>query len=51
MSDKHRKDAASISQLTPEQYQVTQESATEPAFRNEFWNSHDAGLYVDVVLR
>jgi methionine-R-sulfoxide reductase len=35
--------------LTPLQYEVTQCSATEPPFRNEFWNHHDAGIYVDVV--
>jgi peptide methionine sulfoxide reductase msrA/msrB len=35
--------------LTPMQYQVTQEAATEPPFKNEFWNSHEKGLYVDVV--
>jgi methionine-R-sulfoxide reductase len=35
--------------LTAMQYQVTQCSATEPAFRNEFWNHHEAGIYVDVV--
>lgn len=35
--------------LTPRQFQVTQESATEPAFRNEFWNEHRDGVYVDVV--
>jgi methionine-R-sulfoxide reductase len=35
--------------LTPEQYAVTQRSATEPAFHNEFWNNHKPGLYVDVV--
>src|SRR5580765_5409720 len=35
--------------LTPTQYEVTQCSATEPPFRNEFWNHHEAGLYVDVV--
>jgi peptide-methionine (R)-S-oxide reductase len=49
VSDKYRKDPASVSQLTPEQYQVTQEAATEPAFRNEFWDNHEAGLYVDIV--
>jgi peptide methionine sulfoxide reductase msrA/msrB len=35
--------------LTPAQYEVTQCSATEPPFRNEFWNHHEPGLYVDVV--
>jgi methionine-R-sulfoxide reductase len=35
--------------LTDEQYQVTQCSATEPPFRNEFWNHKEPGIYVDVV--
>lgn len=35
--------------LTPEQYAVTQRDATEPAFRNAYWNNHEAGIYVDVV--
>ncbi|MDB6171576.1 MAG: msrB [Chthoniobacteraceae bacterium] len=35
--------------LTREQYHVTKENGTEPPFRNEFWNNHDAGLYVDVI--
>jgi peptide-methionine (R)-S-oxide reductase len=38
-----------ISRLTPRQYQVTQERGTEPAFRNEFWDHTEVGLYVDVV--
>jgi peptide methionine sulfoxide reductase msrA/msrB len=35
--------------LTPLQYKVTQEDATEPPFRNDFWNQHARGLYVDIV--
>lgn len=35
--------------LTPLQLQVTQDEGTEPPFRNEFWDHHAEGLYVDVV--
>jgi peptide methionine sulfoxide reductase msrA/msrB len=35
--------------LTPLQYQVTQQDGTEDAFRNEHWNQHNPGVYVDVV--
>lgn len=35
--------------LTPMQYEVTQNSATEPPFRNEFWDYKEEGLYVDIV--
>lgn len=35
--------------LTPLQYEVTQCSATEPPFRNEFWDHHEPGIYVDIV--
>jgi methionine-R-sulfoxide reductase len=35
--------------LTAEQYAVTCESATEPAFRNAYWNNKEPGIYVDVI--
>jgi methionine-R-sulfoxide reductase len=37
------------SKLSPEQYNVTQCSATEPPFQNAFWDHHEPGIYVDVV--
>ena len=45
----YRKDPAAIAELTREQFAVTQQSATEPPFRNEFWNNHADGIYVDIV--
>lgn len=35
--------------LTAVQYEVTQNSATEPPFQNEFWNTFQPGIYVDVT--
>jgi len=35
--------------LTPMQFKVTQEEGTEPAFRNEYWDNHKEGIYVDIV--
>jgi peptide methionine sulfoxide reductase msrA/msrB len=35
--------------LSPLQYEVTQEDGTEPAFRNEYWDNHRDGIYVDIV--
>ena len=45
----YRKDPTAVAKLTRQQYAVTQEDATEPAFRNRFWDNHDDGIYVDVV--
>ena len=49
MSNDYRKTAEALSRLTDSQYHVTQEDGTEPAFRNQYWNNHDEGIYVDVV--
>jgi methionine-R-sulfoxide reductase len=35
--------------LTPIQFNVTQNAGTEPAFRNEYWNNHEHGIYLDIV--
>lgn len=35
--------------LTPTQYEVTQKNATEPPFKNEFWDHKSEGIYVDIV--
>ena len=35
--------------LSPMQYKVTQQSGTEPPFKNEFWDNKKPGLYVDIV--
>ncbi|WP_064091349.1 peptide-methionine (R)-S-oxide reductase MsrB [Rossellomorea aquimaris] len=35
--------------LTSEQYEVTQNNGTEPPFKNEYWNTFEDGIYVDIV--
>lgn len=36
-------------ELTPMQYAVTMNNATEPPFQNEYWNQTEAGIYVDIT--
>ncbi|MFK2826612.1 peptide-methionine (S)-S-oxide reductase MsrA [Bacillus sp. B190/17] len=36
-------------ELTPIQYEVTRNNATEPPFRNEYWNHTEEGIYVDII--
>lgn len=42
-------DATLRKKLSAEQYAVTQKNATEPAFRNAYWNEHRQGIYVDIT--
>ena len=35
--------------LTPLQYEVTQNCATEPPFNNEYYNNFEDGIYVDII--
>jgi methionine-R-sulfoxide reductase len=50
MNNFKKPDAAELKKkLTPEQFAVTQNAATEPAFQNKFWDNHEPGIYVDVV--
>ena len=49
MSLEYRKTPEALDRLTDDQFRVTQREGTEPAFRNAYWNNHDAGIYVDVV--
>jgi len=45
----YARDPEAIARLTPEQFAVTQQAATEAPFDNEFWNNDEPGLYVDIV--
>lgn len=45
----YRKTPEALARLTPEQFRVTQQNATERPFDNAFDNHKEPGLYVDVV--
>ena len=42
-------DAELRKRLTRLQYSVTQHEVTETPFNNDYWDNHEAGIYVDVV--
>lgn len=45
----YTKDKDALARLTPEQFRVTQQSATERPFANAFWDHDEPGIYVDIV--
>lgn len=49
--DKYQKPNKTVLQnlLSTERYAVSQEGKTEEAFKNEYWNTYTAGIYVDFV--
>jgi peptide-methionine (R)-S-oxide reductase len=46
---KYTKSAEAVARLSPEQFRVTQHSATERPFENEYWDHDEPGIYVDIV--
>src|ERR1700754_889389 len=46
---KFSKDPAAIEKLSPEQYRVTQQSATERPGTGEYLDNKEPGIYVDIV--
>jgi peptide-methionine (R)-S-oxide reductase len=49
MAKTYERTPEGVERLTPRQRAVTQDDVTEPPFENEFWNSKEPGIYVDVV--
>jgi peptide-methionine (R)-S-oxide reductase len=49
MTDEPRREGSPppewVSHLTPEQYRVTREKGTEPAFTGEYWDAKAPGMY------
>ena len=46
---KYRKTPEAVSRLSPEQYRVTQQSATEHPGTGEYLDNKEPGIYVDIV--
>src|SRR6202012_5179342 len=46
---KYQKTAEAVARLTPEQYRVTQESATERPGTGSYLDNKEPGIYVDIV--
>lgn len=46
---KYAKTPEALARLTPEQFRVTQQNGTESPFTGAYTNTHEPGIYVDVV--
>jgi peptide-methionine (R)-S-oxide reductase len=46
---KRPSDAELRKKLTRLQFEVTRHEATETPFRNEYWDNHEDGIYVDII--
>jgi peptide-methionine (R)-S-oxide reductase len=49
MTKTYSKNPQAVAALTPQQYRVTQENRTEPAFANAYCDNKQPGIYVDIV--
>ncbi len=49
MGQHYNKNPEALSNLSPEQYRVTQHDGTERPFDNAYWDNKEPGIYVDVV--
>jgi peptide-methionine (R)-S-oxide reductase len=49
MAERYERTFEAVERLSPRQRAVTQNDVTEPPFQNEFWDSKEPGIYVDVV--
>lgn len=45
----YKKTNEALEKLSEIEFEVTQNDATEPPFRNKFWDHKEEGLYVDIV--
>tara|TARA_Y100000780_G_scaffold232562_1_gene266365 strand:+ start:80665 stop:81117 length:453 start_codon:yes stop_codon:yes gene_type:complete len=45
----YKKTNEALEKLSEVEFEVTQNDATEPPFRNKFWDHKEEGLYVDIV--